>query len=318
VPRAELDFSSHNESARSEFSRRFTLGEAYNLALTTKWRNRQSLRSYYASVGSTTVTRFGSKKALSKVRPRDVSNFVDVCLRKGDSASTINHRLAILGQLWKFALYHWEVPGVNKIEWSHYRQRNLKKRRSREITPEEQTKMMGILSSFENKGSTQMAQAIQLAIWTGIRQGELLALEVSDFQKDYARLYIHRSQGSKTTKTGQKRYIPVRGPVLVLVEDLIESSKTARRSRLFFNLDKERIKALWKKLRKSMHLENDTEFVFHALRHTSATRLTRMGASTRLVQEWLGHADIKTTQRYTHLASNDLDQLAVLMARDVP
>lgn len=317
VPKEELDLPGNNESVHPRFTSRFTLGEAYSLALTTKWRNRQSLHTYYTYVGGKAVTRFGSKKVLSEVRPRDVSNFVDVCLRKGESASTINHRLALLGQLWKFAIHHWEILGVVKIDWSQYRQRNVSKGRSREITPEEQIKMATILASFENKGSSQMAQAIQLALWTGIRQGELLALEVGDFQRDFSRLYIHRSQGSNTTKNGKSRYIPVRGPVLELVEELIESSKTAKRSRLFYDLDKERIKALWRKLRKAMHLEKDVEFVFHALRHTSATRLTRMGASTRHVQEWLGHADIKTTQRYTHLASDDLDQLAELVAADV-
>ncbi|MDP4532514.1 site-specific integrase [Marinobacter salarius] len=254
---------------------------------------------------------------MSDIRPRDVSNFVDACLKKDDSPSTINHRLAILGKLWKFAIHHWEIPGVKQIDWSHYRQRNPYAGRTREITPAEQRKMLGLLASFENQGSAQMAQAVQLAIWTGIRQGELLALEVNNFQTDFNRLYIQQSYGSKTTKTGRARYIPVRGDALSLVKDLVASAKAKRRSRLFHELDKERIKALWRKMRTAMHLENDTEFVFHALRHTSATRLTRMGVSTRLVQEWLGHADIKTTQRYTHLASNDLDQLAELMARDV-
>lgn len=316
IPKEELDFTGHTMSTTPSFSPRFTLGQAFELALKTKWKNNQSLQSYYEPVGRTTVDWFGRRIALAEVRARDISNFVDTCIRKGNSPSTINHRLAILGKLWRFAVFHWEVPGVQKIDWSEYRQRNPRKGRSREITTEEQHKMVSILSSFENKGAEQLADAIELAVWTGLRQGELLALEIADFQREFRRLYVRRSYGSKTTKTGRTRYVPVRGPALDMVERLVASARAERRTRLFKHLDRFRITALWRKLRKSMHLENDDEFVFHALRHTSASRLTRMGASTRHVQEWLGHQDIKTTQRYTHLATDDLDYLAELMVSD--
>lgn len=313
IPKEELDFEAQNGSESLLVSRKLTVGEAFDQALRTKWRNRQSLPSYYSSLGKTTAERFGRDKRLAEVQLRDISNFVDVCLRKKDSPSTINHRLALLRNIWTYAIHHWEVPGVREIEWSYYRQRNKRYNRSREITPEEEKTILSLLRGFHNKGAQQMASLVQFALWTGLRRGELLALEVRDFERDYSRLRVSRSTGSPTTKTGQTRYIPVRGPAWEMVNELSAKAKEARRVRLFHELNGDRVKALWKKVRKAMNLESDRGFVFHALRHTSATRLARKGASTRHVQEWMGHADIKTTQRYTHLASNDLDNLADLI-----
>ncbi len=52
----------------------------------------------------------------------------------------------------------------------------------------------------------------------------------------------------------------------------------------------------------------------HALRHTVGTELMRKTGNIRLVQEYLGHADISTTQVYTHVTKEELGQAAELLA----
>ena len=49
---------------------------------------------------------------------------------------------------------------------------------------------------------------------------------------------------------------------------------------------------------------------FHDLRHSSASLLIRLGFSLKDVQEWLGHSDIKSTARYTHLINEDKHRVA--------
>lgn len=46
----------------------------------------------------------------------------------------------------------------------------------------------------------------------------------------------------------------------------------------------------------------------HTLRHTCASRLVQRGVSIYKVQKFLGHADIRMTERYAHLAPSDLDE----------
>ena len=56
-----------------------------------------------------------------------------------------------------------------------------------------------------------------------------------------------------------------------------------------------------------------TVITFHELRHTFATRMAAQGVPLRKLQEWLGHADIKTTQIYMHYAP---DEHEVAMVND--
>ena len=73
-----------------------------------------------------------------------------------------------------------------------------------------------------------------------------------------------------------------------------------------FNVDRDQAENAWTWVRKEMEYSGDTEFVMHALRHTTATRLIDKGIDLYTVKEWLGHSTIQVTERYAHLNPDKL------------
>lgn len=139
---------------------------------------------------------------------------------------------------------------------------------------------------------------------TGIRVGELCQLDCADLVDDGATLRI-RGKG------GRERLA-----VLVLdadrqcLEDYAHRRDALRpkSERLFLNtfgrpLSTEGVRSVLKQAAREVGISRITP---HMLRHTAATRLLEHGADIRVIQTYLGHRSIRSTERYTHVSTSHL------------
>lgn len=146
---------------------------------------------------------------------------------------------------------------------------------------------------------------VDLLFATGVRVGEASTLNVEDFTTVES---VFRIRG----KGGRDRlaYLVDEQTVLIQTKHFEERSQLATKSpALFLNSSGERLSTqgmanIIAKFRREAGIER--HITPHMLRHTVATLLLRHGMDIRVVQEFLGHASIATTQRYTHVVKEHL------------
>ncbi|MFH1843956.1 MAG: site-specific tyrosine recombinase XerD [bacterium] len=143
---------------------------------------------------------------------------------------------------------------------------------------------------------------LELLYGCGLRVSELCGVDVTDLDWDDTCLRV-RGKGSK------QRVVPVGTPALQAVRGYLDRGRpqlTGKRSTAALLLNQRggrlsRVSA-WQILKHwSAAAGLDSEITPHTLRHTYATHLLEGGADLRAVQELLGHADISTTEIYTHI-----------------
>lgn len=192
--------------------------------------------------------------------------------RRGWAPGTLNRRLAVLKAVAKFA---W------KQGW-------LKDNLSGKITlaPEGAKREVylnrGQVSALINATPDYAKAFVALACFTGLRQGEIMALRPDDVGEDFIRV--------RDSKTGLPRLVP-----------LVEAAKPYVTA-LPFTLH---VRTLYKGFEDARTAIGMPHLRYHDLRHTTASLLIQAGVKLYTVGEILGHKSVQTTKRYAHLALED-------------
>jgi integrase len=148
------------------------------------------------------------------------------------------------------------------------------------------------------------ADAIRLLLLTGARRGEILSMRWLDIDLDSGTW----SRKALTLKQDRDHAIPLSDAALALLHSIRDQQIGGRSGQglgtyVFPSATSESkhlvaIRKLWRNILKEAELRN---FRIHDLRHSFASQLVSTGASLELISSLLGHADVKTTQRYSHL-----------------
>ncbi|MCA9695015.1 MAG: tyrosine-type recombinase/integrase [Myxococcales bacterium] len=195
-----------------------------------------------------------------------------------------------------------------------YRERQ----RERFLTPEERARLDEVLRAGERAPtgkpgaiSWSVAAAIRLLALTGMRRGEVLALEWSMVDRR------HRCFRLPDSKTGQKS-VPIGTPVL----ELLDALERRRRPGVAYVVHSSRGTRLlpgtlgraWAQLRRRAGLD---DVRIHDLRHSAASDAIMSGVPLAVVGKILGHATPRTTARYAHISDAALADAVEAMSTSI-
>ncbi len=226
--------------------------------------------------------------AIDRYRKEQKSQFKDKKEKKPISNTTINRELEIIRKMFNIAIdngwYYDTNPASSKV---------VKKLR-------EDNKIERFLDPKEEKvllkhcvgEHSYMKPIIICALNTGMRKGEILSLkwDCVNFKDGFVTL-LH-------TKSNKVRKIPISSYLKPIFKDL---KKEKCCDYVFSNpITKNRYSDLKRSFKRLCKNAKITNFRFHDLRHSAGTRMATSGIDLVVVQEILGHADIRTTMRYTH------------------
>lgn len=161
-----------------------------------------------------------------------------------------------------------------------------------------------ILNSLSQKtpDGLQDRALVELLYATAIRQGELIAIDLSDIDLAIGRLCIRHGKGDKA------RMVPIIPSVLRHLSRYLSEARSQlvqeRTCQALFigkaggRISPAHLDRLMKRLRDKLGI---SPLSCHVLRHSCATHLMQAGVDIRYIQAFLGHSRIHTTQRYLHL-----------------
>ena len=252
---------------------------------------------------------FFADKALDAIRHEDVVDLVAVLEQRGLGPKSIHNYIGTLSALLNYAKApqrRWagsnpcegvELPGV---------------RESGEIRFLDEAEWEAVLRHVQRGDYAAIDRAFYVtAVMAGLRHGELIALRWRDVDWVAGRVRVRQNHvlGEFDTPKSRRgsRSVPMADRLAGELDRLFKALGGPDDDALVFRdpitggtLDKAANLRRYRKVLKAAAL--DETHNLHGLRHTFGTRMAAAGVPMRVLQEWMGHRDISTTQRYADYA----------------
>ena len=277
-----------------------TLSAERNASRHTLDAYRRDLRDFFELLARRRTT-------IAAARPDDVVAWIERQRRAGRKASTIARRMAALRGFFAH-LVRERVVARDPTE--HIEQPRLSRPLPKTLSREAVAALVESPDVTTPRGLRDRAM-LELLYASGLRASECLALRVRD---------INRSAGYLVCmgKGRKERLVPIGAEALAWLDRYLTRGRPAllgagRDAPLVFVNPRGRAlsrQSLWQVVLRAARRAGLRQRVSpHTLRHCFASHLLEGGADLRAVQAMLGHADIATTQIYTHLPSSTLRRM---------
>lgn len=244
-------------------------------------------------------------EGLDSITKQDVLDFVAEMRGLGLASSTIERRMAAVKGLHKFLV----AEGLSANLPTGQLPRMRKVQRLPDVLTVDQIEAVIEASSGAKDPSSAIALRDRAIIETlygcGIRVGELVGLDIISIDFDAGVMRV-------TGKGSKERLAPIGSRALVALTEYLESGRQRLRpahgltpptSAVFLSSRGRRLsrEVVFRIVRAAGERAGVEGLHPHALRHSYATHMLEGGADLRSLQELLGHADLSTTQIYTHV-----------------
>lgn len=242
-----------------------------------------------------------NKIKICKADKNDIQNYIQT-LGKAMNMNSVSRNISTLKSFYKFLMLN---KNATKNPLTSIKNPKIKKALPKVLSEEEINTLLDI--NLNNDFDYRNKAMLELMYSSGLRVSELINLKVNDVDLDDSVVRIF-GKGSK------ERIVPLSQYAVEALDDYInfyraKLFKHGQNDFLFLNnhglpMTRQGFFKIIKKLAKEKEIK--TDFSPHTLRHSFATHLLKNGADLRSIQELLGHSDVSSTQIYTHITNERL------------
>jgi len=242
--------------------------------------------------------KFSEGKKPEEIRPEQIIEYFQTLKNKGVASSTLCRALVAIKVFFRF-LKREKIISHNPTLF-------LESPKMWQLIPEvltvEEVSRLLVMPDSQTAIGVRDRAIFMVMYASGLRVSELCGLNLRDISDDQVRV---RGKGNK------ERVIPIAPAAVAAVDEYLTRFRTQGDGPLFLSSHGKRMDrvALWERVKFYGKKAGIQKVISpHTLRHSFATHLLENGADLRVIQEMLGHSNIATTDRYTHISKKHLHE----------